>query len=175
VPGTHQGLDSHTKDSDAELKVGLRFGGVWENHMSTKQRGRKVWLVSWVWCGDHAKRDPKVVAIFRPQLSGERVRELVEFLYGHFEYSLRERVDCALNSELLAAFAGQVRSTAATIHISKRVSLTTSLSMRTTTRPGSNVNGQEWELRCCHNGPVSRWRSLNLRFRSSAPTSGHNA
>jgi hypothetical protein len=97
VPGTHQGLDSHTKDSDAELKVGLRFGGVWENHMSTKQRGRKVWLVSWVWCGDHAKRDPKVVAIFRPQLSGERVRELVEFLYGHFEYSLRERVDCALN------------------------------------------------------------------------------
>ena len=27
-------------------------------------------------------------------------------------------------------------------------------------RPGSNVNGQERELRCCHNGPASRLRFL---------------
>lgn len=53
--------------------------------------GRKAWLVTWEWCGDHARREPRVVALFRPQLSGGRIREMVEFLYSQSEYSLRER------------------------------------------------------------------------------------
>jgi hypothetical protein len=65
--------------------------------MKSISKGRKAWLVTWEWCGDHAKREPKVAAVFRPQLSGERVRELVEILYGYSEYSLLERVNFTLS------------------------------------------------------------------------------
>lgn len=65
--------------------------------MSTKQRGRKAWLVTWEWCGGHARREPKVVAVFKPQLSGDSMRPLVECIYSCSEYSLRERMDFALN------------------------------------------------------------------------------
>jgi hypothetical protein len=52
-------------------------------HMLKRKASRKsrAWLVTWEWAGDHAKRTDKVVAIFGPRLGGERVRELVEFLY----------------------------------------------------------------------------------------------
>lgn len=65
--------------------------------MSPERIGRKAWLVTWEWAANHAKRDPKVAAVLRPQLSGKRVREFVEFLYGQSEYSLRERVNWTLN------------------------------------------------------------------------------
>jgi hypothetical protein len=64
--------------------------------MSRKVRGRKAWLVTWEWAGDHAKRVDPVAAVFKPQFSGERVRELVEFLHATLEYSLRERMEIAL-------------------------------------------------------------------------------
>jgi hypothetical protein len=64
--------------------------------MATKTlRKMKAWLVTWEWCGDHAKREDKVAAIFNPRLSGDRVRELVEFIYLSAMYSLRERADYA--------------------------------------------------------------------------------
>jgi len=59
---------------------------------SARKRGRKAWLVTWEWSGDHAKREQKVAAVFRPQLSGKRVRELVECLYSFSEYTSRERM-----------------------------------------------------------------------------------
>jgi hypothetical protein len=59
--------------------------------MAQVGRGNKAWLVTWEWCGD-AKRDQKVAAIFRPQLSSERIRELVEFLYLRSEYSVAEQI-----------------------------------------------------------------------------------
>jgi hypothetical protein len=68
-----------------------------ELQCTVKNTGRKAWLVTWEWCGNHARRDPKVVAVFRPQLSGERVCELVEYLYSSSEYTLRERVHWTFN------------------------------------------------------------------------------
>ncbi len=46
-----------------------------------KTRGKKAWLVTWEWAGEHARRENPIAAFFRPQLSGARVRELVEFIY----------------------------------------------------------------------------------------------
>ncbi len=57
----------------------------------------KAWLVTWEWCGDHAKRDDKVAAIFNVRSSSERVRELVEFIHLSAMYSLGERAAFAQN------------------------------------------------------------------------------
>jgi hypothetical protein len=59
--------------------------------------GRKAWLVTWEWAGDHAKPADKVVAIFNPHFGGGRVRELVEILYMQSMASLSERVSWALD------------------------------------------------------------------------------
>jgi len=62
-------------------------------------RGRKAWLVTWEWAGDHAKRADKVAAILNPRLGGERVRELVEFLYIFHTASLSEKLSRAANRD----------------------------------------------------------------------------
>ena len=59
----------------------------------------KAWLVTWEWCGDHAKRDDKVAAIFNPRFSAERVRELVEFIHLSAMYTLGEQAACAQNKK----------------------------------------------------------------------------
>ena len=64
--------------------------------MPPKNRGRKAWLVTWEWSGDHAKRNPEVVAVFRPQLTFKRVSELVEHLYSFSKYTPQERMIFAL-------------------------------------------------------------------------------
>lgn len=51
----------------------------------------KAWLVTWEWIGDHAAREPKIVSILRPQLTGRTVRDYVERLYADLTYSLEER------------------------------------------------------------------------------------
>src|SRR5438309_746800 len=43
--------------------------------------GKKVWLVTWESACEHAGSDSPVAAVFRPQVSAERVRDLVEFIY----------------------------------------------------------------------------------------------
>ena len=59
------------------------------------KQGRKAWLVTWEWAGEHARRPRKIAAVMRPQFSGERVRELVEFLYAA-EYAPFEQLEVAL-------------------------------------------------------------------------------
>jgi hypothetical protein len=54
----------------------------------------KAWLVTWEWCGDHARREDTIAAVFNPRLGAERVRELVEFIYAS-EYSIAERLALA--------------------------------------------------------------------------------
>lgn len=61
----------------------------------THPKGRRVWLVTWEWAGEHARRDDKVAAIFNPRCSSERVRDLIERLYSA-EYSLSEKLAYAL-------------------------------------------------------------------------------
>ena len=65
-----------------------------------KTRKITAWLVTWEWCGDHAKRDDKVAAIFNARLSSERVREHVEFIYLSAMYSLTERAEYARDNKL---------------------------------------------------------------------------
>jgi hypothetical protein len=59
---------------------------------SRKPRKVRAWLVTWEWCGDHAKRDDRVAAIYDSRLSPERVRGLVEMLYAQEEYTLSDRI-----------------------------------------------------------------------------------
>ena len=57
--------------------------------MSTRKV--KAWLVTWEWCGDHAKRDDNIAAILIPRLRSQRVRQIVEFIYLS-QYTLSERM-----------------------------------------------------------------------------------
>jgi len=57
--------------------------------------GRKAWLVTWEHMGDRAQPERKIAAIFKPQLSGRRVRELVEFLYASLKYRPFEQLEIA--------------------------------------------------------------------------------
>jgi len=57
------------------------------------KRGRKAWLVTWEHIGDHALPERKIAAVFKPQLSGQRVRKLVEFLYASMEYQPYEQLE----------------------------------------------------------------------------------
>jgi hypothetical protein len=52
----------------------------------------KAWLVTWEWCGDHAKVEDNIAAILNSRLSGEHVREIVELLYVNSQYSPSERL-----------------------------------------------------------------------------------
>ena len=60
-----------------------------------RDRGRKAWLVTWEHIGDHAQPERKIAAVLEPQLSGRRVRELVEFLYASVEYQPFEQLEIA--------------------------------------------------------------------------------
>jgi hypothetical protein len=64
---------------------------------SGRMRKMKAWLVTWEWCGEHAKRNEPLAAIFNPRYSSERVRELVGFIYRSTEYSLRDQAEYARN------------------------------------------------------------------------------
>ncbi|MGD0519765.1 MAG: hypothetical protein ABSA48_00790 [Terracidiphilus sp.] len=57
----------------------------------------KAWLVTWEWCGDHAKQDDKVVAVFNPRLGDNHIRDLVEFLYMTHCYTISERLAYSLH------------------------------------------------------------------------------
>jgi hypothetical protein len=62
-----------------------------------KARGKRAWLVTWEWSGEHARVEEPIAAVFRPQLSGERVLELVDCIYAFSEFTPRERMTVALN------------------------------------------------------------------------------
>jgi len=62
-----------------------------------RTRKMKAWLVTWEWCGEYAKRDDPFAAILNPRFSGERVRELVGFMYRSAEYSLSDQAEYARN------------------------------------------------------------------------------
>jgi hypothetical protein len=56
--------------------------------MAGRRLGRKAWLITWGWAGNHAKMpDAEVVAaILRPQTGAETVRRLMEYLYAMHHY-----------------------------------------------------------------------------------------
>jgi hypothetical protein len=64
----------------------------------SKAKGLKAWLITWDWCGDHARPDDDNVEILSPRLSPERVRELAELIY-HRTSSLSEKISWRLRKE----------------------------------------------------------------------------
>jgi hypothetical protein len=62
--------------------------------MSKKGSGRKAWLVTWDWAGDHAAvpEQEVVAAILRPQTSPKTVKELMERLYAAHEFSAADKL-----------------------------------------------------------------------------------
>jgi hypothetical protein len=64
-----------------------------------RTRKMKAWLVTWEWCGEHAKREDPLAAIFDPRYSGERVRELVGFIYRSAMFTLSEQAEYARNKK----------------------------------------------------------------------------
>jgi hypothetical protein len=65
--------------------------------------------------GDHAQPERKIAAVLRPQLSGRRVRELVEFLYASLEYRPFEQLEIVfgLRSNPYPATFGSLKDGAA--------------------------------------------------------------
>lgn len=64
--------------------------------MAKRAKGKTAWLVTWEQSGDHANRKDRIAAIFRPQFSGQRIREFVDVIYQS-EYMPHERLIAALN------------------------------------------------------------------------------
>jgi hypothetical protein len=57
----------------------------------------KAWLVTWEWCGEHAKRENPFAAILNPRLSSRKICEIVEFMYRLAEYSLSDQAGYVRN------------------------------------------------------------------------------
>ena len=59
----------------------------------------KAWLVTWEWCGEHAKRDNPFAAVLNPRFSSRKVCEIVEFMYRLAEYSPSDQAGYVRNGK----------------------------------------------------------------------------
>ena len=64
-----------------------------EKRKAARKQGRKAWLVTWENAGGYAQPERRVAAVFKPQLAGQRVRELVEFLHTSMECRPSEQLE----------------------------------------------------------------------------------
>jgi hypothetical protein len=74
--------------------------------MGKARKGRKAWLVTWDWAGDHAavpERDA-VAAILRPQTSPDTVKRIVELLYAAREYHPADKLGALTRNPYPAQF-----------------------------------------------------------------------
>jgi hypothetical protein len=58
-----------------------------------------AWLITWEWCGDHAKVKNQIAAILNYRLPGKKVKEIIELIYVNTYYSFRERLAYAKNKK----------------------------------------------------------------------------
>ncbi|MGA2506182.1 MAG: hypothetical protein ABSF80_01730 [Chitinispirillaceae bacterium] len=65
--------------------------------MKIKNKGIKAWLVTWDYSGEHAKPKNKIVAIFNPHWSVDKVKQIIELLYVQLTFSLIEKGKYAKN------------------------------------------------------------------------------
>jgi hypothetical protein len=64
-----------------------------------RTRKMKDWLVTWVWCGEHAKREDPFAAILNPRFSSKKICEIIEFMYRLAEYSLSDQANYVRNGQ----------------------------------------------------------------------------
>lgn len=78
--------------------------------MTKKLTGRKAWLVTWDWAGEHAAVPEKdvVAAVLRPQTGPGMVKRIVEVLYAAREYYPTDKLDALMENPYPARF-GTVR------------------------------------------------------------------
>jgi hypothetical protein len=74
--------------------------------MSRRLKGRKAWLVTWDWAGDHAAMPERevVAAVLRPQTSPDTVKRIVELLYAAREYNPADKLDTLIRNPYPARF-----------------------------------------------------------------------
>lgn len=55
------------------------------------KKGLRAWLVTWEWCGEHAKVENPIAEILDPRLSARQVRDLIDLRYNQ-DASLSEKM-----------------------------------------------------------------------------------
>lgn len=60
---------------------------------------KRIWLITWEWCGNHVNKKDKIVDIFHPNTSGEKMRQIVERLYVNTELNLTEKLKYLYSSK----------------------------------------------------------------------------
>ncbi|MGA3048022.1 MAG: hypothetical protein ABSD67_15430 [Terracidiphilus sp.] len=78
----------------------------------------KAWLVTWEWCGDHAKREDIFAAVLNPRFSTQKICEIVELMHRLAEYSLSDQAGYARNK---SPNHRQKRQTAECIYIADTI------------------------------------------------------
>lgn len=75
--------------------------------VSKKPKGRKAWLITWDWAGEHAAVPERevVVAILRPQTSPDTVKRIVELLYASHEYEPADKLAALTHNPYPAEFS----------------------------------------------------------------------
>lgn len=66
----------------------------YNGRMARKSTGKKVWLITWEWAGDHAAvpEPDRVAAVLRPQTTPATIKRLTELLYAAREYSAVDKL-----------------------------------------------------------------------------------
>lgn len=67
----------------------------YSRRVSSRRRGRKAWLVTWDWAGDHAAVPERevIAAILRPRTGPDTVKRIVELLYMARQYDPTDKLD----------------------------------------------------------------------------------
>ncbi|WP_157431747.1 hypothetical protein [Actinomadura hibisca] len=71
-----------------------------------QNKGRKAWLITWEWVGDHAKvpSNEIIAAILKPQTGADAVRRFVEVLYAAREYDPIDMLQSLTHNPYPASF-----------------------------------------------------------------------
>jgi hypothetical protein len=74
--------------------------------MSKPVKGRKAWLITWDWAGQHAAVPQRevIAAILRPQAGPDTVKRIIEVLYAAREYEPIDKFDALTRNPYPAKF-----------------------------------------------------------------------
>ena len=97
---------SASRPSQLTVKLGEMTPWAGYNKRMAKKKGRKAWLVTWEWQGDHAAVEASdvVAAILKPQTGPENVKRAVELLYAAREYAAVDKLGSLTHNPYPAEF-----------------------------------------------------------------------
>jgi hypothetical protein len=59
-----------------------------------------AWLLTWEYCGDHAKVDNQIAAILNYRHPAKKIKDIVELIYVNTYCSLSERLAYSKNKKM---------------------------------------------------------------------------